>query len=76
MAFMGILSEIDEEIAKLKQARALLANDLKRGPGRPRKSAPDVTPVTKKKKHKMTPEGRKRIAEAVKRRWAAQKKAA
>jgi hypothetical protein len=30
----------------------------------------------KKKKRKLTPEGRKRIAEAVKRRWAAQKKAA
>lgn len=29
-----------------------------------------------KKKRKLTPEGRKRIAEAVKRRWAVQKKAA
>ena len=29
-----------------------------------------------KKKRNLTPEGRKRIAEAVRRRWAAQKKAA
>jgi hypothetical protein len=30
----------------------------------------------RKKKRNLTPEGRKRIAEAVKRRWAEQKKAA
>lgn len=44
----------------------------KKKPGRPPKSTP--APVTKKKRG-LTPEGRARIAEAVRRRWAAQKKA-
>jgi hypothetical protein len=45
--------------------------------GAPKKAAAAATakkPV--KKKRNLTPEGRKRIAEAVKRRWAEQKKAA
>jgi len=69
-----ILSQIDREIAQLQQARALLAG----GPAAaPKKAAP--APAAKKpakKKRNLTPEGRKRIAEAVKRRWAEQKKAA
>jgi hypothetical protein len=71
----GILVEIDEEISKLKQARALLSNGtvITRGPGRPKAN----TAVAKRtKKRNLSPEGRQRIAEAVKRRWAAQKKAA
>jgi hypothetical protein len=38
--------------------------------------APAAAKPAKKKKRNLSPEGRKRIAEAVKRRWAAQKKAA
>jgi hypothetical protein len=53
-----ILTQIDREINQLKQARAMLE-------GAP-KSAP--------RKRNLTPEGRRRIAEAVKRRWALQKK--
>jgi hypothetical protein len=50
----------------------------KRKPGRPRKIDAAVTLATAKpakKKRKLSPEGRKRIAEAVKKRWAAQKSA-
>jgi len=70
-----ILAEIDQEIARLTQARALLSDGtgVKRGPGRP-KAATAVTKPTKKRN--LSPEGRKRIAEAVRRRWAAQRKAA
>jgi Tfp pilus assembly protein PilP len=72
-----ILAQIDQEIAQLQQARALLAGNsapkVKRGPGRPPKSA--AVPAAKKKRN-LTPEGRRRIAEAVKRRWAEQKKSA
>ena len=77
MTLSAMLAEIDEEISNLKQARALLAGETiaKRGPGRPKSIAPVDKPV-KKKKRNLTPEGRKRIAEAVKRRWALQKKAA
>jgi hypothetical protein len=44
----------------------------------PRKTAPVALAVAKpakKKKRNLSPEGRKRIAEAVKKRWAAQKAA-
>jgi hypothetical protein len=69
-----ILAQIDREIAQLQQARALLA-------GTPAASAKKAAaaPAAKKpvkKKRNLTPEGRKRIAEAVKRRWAEQRKAA
>ena len=65
-----ILSLIDAEIATLQQARALLTEaETKKRPGRP-------IGTGKKKKRKMSAEGRARIVAAVKARWAAQKKAA
>jgi hypothetical protein len=70
----NILAEIDREIAQLQQARALLS-----GKAAPvsKKHVAAAAPKTKtKKKRNLTPEGRKRIAEAVKRRWAEQKKSA
>jgi hypothetical protein len=66
------LQHIDQEIAQLQQARALLNS----GVGKTSKAAGTGVAVKSKKKRKLTPEGRKRIAEAVKRRWARQKKAA
>lgn len=73
MGVSEIIAQIDREIAQLQHARALLGGGLaakpKRGPGRPPKKAI-------KKKRNLTPEGRRRIAEAVRRRWAEQKKAA
>jgi hypothetical protein len=67
-----ILAQIDREIAQLQRARALLngAGTTKSGPTAPTKK------TKKRKKRNLTPEGRKRIAEAVKRRWAEQRKAA
>ena len=84
MALPEILASIDSEIAQLQKARALLigagAPAAKKKPGRPRKVAVEVAPPparpAKKKRRNLSLEGRKRIAEAVKRRWAAQKKAA
>jgi hypothetical protein len=83
MAVSEILASIDREIAQLQKARAALAGasapTAKKKVGRPRKSAaavPAAPKPAKKKKRKLSPEGRKRIAEAVKRRWTAQKKSA
>jgi uroporphyrinogen-III decarboxylase len=87
MGVSDILASVDREIALLKQVRALLSDTAapKKKAGRPRKIAAVVAPVLekpaktaakKKKKRNLSPEGRKRIAEAVKRRWEAQKKAA
>ncbi|MGA3046072.1 MAG: hypothetical protein ABSD67_05585 [Terracidiphilus sp.] len=75
MGVSEILAQIDKEIAQLQQARALLGG---KDVSTPRKSAtaPAAKKSSKKKKRNLTPEGRKRIAEAVKRRWAEQKKAA
>jgi hypothetical protein len=72
-----ILIQIDHEIAQLQRARALLAS----GFGATRKkvaAAPAASKIAKKRKKKrhLSPEGRKRIAEAAKRRWAEKKKAA
>jgi hypothetical protein len=69
----ALLSSIDSEIATLRQARALLANQHGRGP----RAAKPAKPA--KKKHTMSAAGRARIAAAQRRRWAklkAKKKAA
>jgi hypothetical protein len=89
MAISDILASLDREIVQLQQARALLgggaAPAAKRAVGRhknvvaaSKKVAVVATAATKpakKKKRNLSPEGRKRIAEAVKKRWAAQKAA-
>lgn len=67
MDINGIIAELDREIAKLQQVRAILAQ-----------SEEHVRPaaVTKiAKKRGITPEGRKSIAAAMRKRWAARRKA-
>ena len=69
-----ILSEIDAEIARLQQARAALTAINASGTVAARRGRPKGS-VNKKsakpgRKRNLTPEGRKRIAEAMKRRWA------
>ena len=79
MGVSEILVQIDREIAQLQQARALLAGGAVAAPKKAKAAAAPVAAAGKKpakKKRNLTPEGRKRIAEAVKRRWAEQKKAA
>jgi hypothetical protein len=67
-----ILAQLDREIAQLQQARVLLAG----ASTTKNKKAAAYTMRKAVKKRNLTPEGRKRIAEAVKRRWAEQRKAA
>jgi len=72
-----IIAEIDAQISKLQQARALLSDtDVKvsKGPGRP-KGSKNVKAGAPRKRQ-LSPEGRKRIADAMKRRWAERRKAA
>lgn len=75
MGVSEILSQIDKEIAQLQHARALLQGRAASATKKT-KAAPAAAKPAKKKKRNLSPEGRKRIAEAVKRRWAEQKKAA
>ena len=75
MAIETILSQIDAEIERLQQVRKLLTTGTAvtapaaKTPGR-------KTRVAKKAKGKrvLSPEARKRIGDAQKRRWAAQRK--
>lgn len=73
MEVSRIIAEIDAQILKLQQARALLAgasSPVRQGPGRPKGSTNAVT----KRKRNLSPEGRKRIADAMKKRWADRRK--
>jgi len=80
-----IIAGIDEQILKLQQARAVLSGVstaplAKSGRGRPKGSknvavATTAAPVATRKR-KLSPEGRKRIADAMKRRWAERRKTA
>lgn len=74
MDFNRLVQEIDIEIGKLQQARALLTGEeSKRRPGRP-KVARKAAPATGQRKRRLTAEGRKRIADAMRKRWAERKK--
>jgi hypothetical protein len=80
MQLSKILAEIDLEISRLEQARTLLAGETAPAVKKTRKTKSAGVgadaPVKRKKKRNLSPEGRKRIAEAVRRRWELQKKAA
>jgi hypothetical protein len=60
---LEILAQLDREINQLEQARSLLKGGT--SPSLRRKAT----------KRRLTPEGRRRISEAVKRRWVAERKA-
>ena len=69
-----IITTLDAEIARLQQVRVLLASSsVSKRRGRPPASAVPFKPV---KKRTMSAAGRKRIADAQRKRWAAQKAAA
>jgi hypothetical protein len=79
-----VLAQIDAEIAKLQQAKALLSGGtaavaapaVKSGRGRPKGSKNAVKTAAPKaaKKRSLSPEGRKAIADAMKLRWAERRK--
>jgi hypothetical protein len=97
LAISDVLAQIDAEILKLQQAKALLSGStasaaapaaapVKSGRGRPKGSKNSTKAVAAKvveakspaktAKRKLSPEGRKAIADAMKRRWAERRKQA
>ncbi len=83
MGIPEILASVDHEIALLQEARALLSGTTAPVKAARKRGRPAAAAVAAKqpktvatKKRKLSPEGRKRIAEAVKRRWERQRKAA
>ena len=84
MSILRVIESIDEEIARLEEAKSILTGEATtqngtRRPGRPPSTGVYVNAIAKpakaKKKRVLTAEGRKRIADAVRKRWATQKKA-
>ena len=71
MPIESILSQIDAEIARLTQVRSLLANSGGDAVQLPEGNGKNSSGT--RKKHVLSPEARKRIADAQRRRWAAQK---
>jgi hypothetical protein len=74
MAIDSVIAQIDAEIARLTQVRSLLASTgttSVTARGGKAKKAPAKTAA--RKKRTLSPEARKRIAEAQRKRWAAQK---
>jgi len=66
-----IVSQINQEIARLTAAKELLqGTTAKKGPGRPRAVAATSDTKRTKKRRKLSAEGRARIAAAMKARWA------
>ena len=70
MAIENILAQIDSEIARLKQARTLLATIGTKAGRKARKASAKAKP---RKKRVLSAEARKKIADAQRKRWAAQK---
>lgn len=87
MAITDVIAQIDAEIAKLQQAKTLLSGlsspavavkaTGRRGRPKGSKNAVKkaVVKTAAKAGRKLSPEGRKAIAEAMKRRWAEHRKA-
>lgn len=71
-----ILSEIDREIERLQQARSILAGTTETRDRRSEVSAAPKPAKKRRKRRKMSAEGRKLISEALKARWAERKKRA
>jgi hypothetical protein len=73
MPMENLLATIDAEIARLQQARVLIVGT---GPTKvSRKGATTARSKSTGQKRTLSPEARKRIADAQRRRWAAHKKA-
>ena len=72
-ALVGYQQHLQQIEAKMADLRRMIGHtNSGRGPGR---QARATRPLTRKQKHRMSPEGRARIAAAQRARWAKAKKA-
>jgi hypothetical protein len=72
MTIDSILAQLDSEIARLTQVRSLLANTAKTAPKFADHKVAKVA-TKRRKKRVLSADARKRIADAQRKRWAAQK---
>ena len=77
MDTLRIIQEIDAEISRLQQVKAILRGTAaKRGPGRPKTTeAATIAVAAKPRGHVLSAEARAKIAAAQKARWAKSKRA-
>lgn len=73
MTIETILSQIDDEIARLTEARSLLASAGAATVAAPKRKAAPAKKGKARRKRVLSPEARKRIADAQRKRWAAQR---
>ncbi|MGA9063608.1 MAG: hypothetical protein WB341_18340 [Terracidiphilus sp.] len=73
MAIKNILTQIDSEIARLKQARSLLATIGTAATKTGRNAKKASAKAKPRKKRVLSAEARKKIADAQRKRWAAQR---
>jgi len=74
MSINSILAQIDSEIERLQQVRSLLAGSGAASSTKTERKAKAAPGRAKtRKKRVLSPEARKRIADAQRKRWAAQK---
>jgi hypothetical protein len=73
MSVDSILAQIDAEIARLTQVRSLLASTTKVDTRLTGRSTKKASPAKVRKTRVLSPDARKRIADAQRKRWAAQK---
>jgi hypothetical protein len=73
MAIENILAQIDSEISRLSQARKLLAAIEATAPQGGSKAKKAPAKAKPRKKRVLSAEARKKIADAQRKRWAAQK---
>jgi hypothetical protein len=71
MDIQTIIHNIDLEIERLQSAKSLLTHtgSIAKKAGRPAKQVTSITAVSPKGKRVLSPEARKRIADAQKARW-------
>lgn len=74
MSIDSIVGELDAEIARLQQARALLSSIKHDQPAKPAKSTISASSIetaqVARRKRRLSPAARKRIAEAQRKRWS------
>ena len=69
-----IVTELKRERDQMNRAIAVLQGTSLRRVARRKRSAPNPGAHNKKRRSRLTPQGRKRLSELMKRRWAERKK--
>ncbi|HEY2467330.1 MAG TPA: hypothetical protein VGI45_05765 [Terracidiphilus sp.] len=73
MTIADIVEELDAEIARLEEARKLLSSTSSLAMDGVVRGGSASAKQVRRKKRTLSPEARKRIADAQRKRWAAQK---